>query len=136
MTSLTSFLHRLTQWTSLGSHISASSHKNHHHLRDVEKAESAEKEPSSRPVSAPVAPPVPRMDLVIPDIEDTVMDTVMDDQDKRWNGYESPAPTKGSSGVPVIIISRVRAESGDYTSTWDIAKEEEDDNNNGGPSQV
>lgn len=135
MTSLTSFLHRLTQWTSLGSHISASSHKNHHHhLRDVEKAESTEKEPSSRLVSAPAAPPVPRMDLVIPDIEDTVMDTVMDDQDKRWNDSESPAPIKSSSTVPVIIISRVRAESGDYTSTWDIAKEEDD--NNGGPSQA
>lgn len=135
MTSLTSFLHRLTQWTSLGSQISASSHKNHHQFRDVEKAEPVEKEPSSRPASAPAAPPVPRMDLVIPDIEDTIMDTVMDDQDKRWNGYESPAPTKSTSAVPVIIISKVRAESGDYTSTWDIAKEEEDDNH-GGSSQA
>jgi len=133
MTSLTSLLHRLTQWTSIGSHISASSHKNHHHIRDVEKAEPDEKEPSSRPTTAPAARPVPRMDLVIPDIEDTVMDSMMDDQDKRWDNYEPPVPAKNSSAVPVIIISKVRAESGDYTSTWDVAREEDD---NRGPSQT
>lgn len=133
MTSLTSFLQRLTQWTSLGSHISASSHKHHHHIQDVEKAERGEQAPSSRPVSAPVAPPVPRMDLVIPDIEDTVMGTVMDPQDKGWDGYESPAPGNRPGTVPVIIISKVRADSGDYTSTWDVVREEDDDN---GPPQA
>jgi len=73
------------------------------------------------------------MDLVIPDIEDTVMDSMMDDQDKRWDNYEPPVPAKNSSAVPVIIISKVRAESGDYTSTWDVAREEDD---NRGPSQT
>jgi hypothetical protein len=135
MTSLTSLLQRLTQWTSIGSHMSASSNKNHHHFQDVEKVERGEQEPSSRPVSAPAAPPVPRMDLVIPDIEDTVMDTVMDpqDRDKGWAGYEPPVSNPKSSAVPVIIISRVRAESGDYTSTWDVADEEDGDD---GPSHV
>jgi hypothetical protein len=136
MTSLTSLLQRLTQWTSIGSQISASSNKNHHHLQDVEKAERGEQEPSSRPVSAPAAPPVPRMDLVIPDIEDTIMDTAMDpqDKDKEWTGYyEPPVSTPKSSAVPVIIISRVRAESGDYTSTWDVAGEEDADD---GPSHA
>lgn len=73
------------------------------------------------------------MDLIIPDIEDTVMDTVMDGQDKGWDGYQSPIHTSRPSAVPVIIISRVRAESGDYTSTWDIARE---GNSDDGPSRV
>jgi len=135
MTSLTSLLHRFTQWTSLGSHISASSHKNHHPLQDVEKAERGSQEPSSRPTTAPATPPVPRMDLVIPDIEDTIMDTVMDSQDKDegWAHYEHPVSTstRKSSAVPVIIVSRIRAESGDYTNTWDVARENDGDN---GPS--
>ena len=125
MTSLTSLLHRLTHWTSVGSHISSSSHKNHHPLQDVEKAERGERAPSSRPESTPAARPVPRMDLVIPDIEDTVMGTVVDAQDKSWDGHESH--------VPVIIVSKVRAESGDYRNTWNIAKEEDTDN---GPSHT
>lgn len=67
------------------------------------------------------------MDLVIPDIEDTIMDTVMDGQDKGWDGYQSPIPSSRPSAVPVIMVSRVRAESGDYTSTWDIVREGDND---------
>lgn len=136
MTSLTSLLHRFTQWTSLGSHMSASSNKNHHHLQDVEKAERGGPEPTSRPTTAATIPPVPRMDLVIPDIEDTIMDTVMDSQDKDegWAHYEHPvSPRKKSSAVPVIIVSRIRAESGDYTNTWDVAREGDGDD---GPSHT
>lgn len=73
------------------------------------------------------------MDLIIPDIEDSVMDTVMDGQDKGWDGQQSPIHNSRSSTVPVIIVSRVRAESGDYTSTWDIAREGDSDE---GPPRV
>ncbi|KAI4725143.1 hypothetical protein E4T49_07106 [Aureobasidium sp. EXF-10728] len=133
MTSLTSLLHRLTKWTTVGSHISVSNHKYHHNLQDLEKAEHGEHVPSVDPASATAAPPVPRMDLVIPDIEDTVMDTVMDGYDKGWDGYEYPTQSDRPSAVPVIIVSRVRAESGDYTNTWDIVREED---GNDGPSRV
>ncbi|KAI5195327.1 hypothetical protein E4T39_08263 [Aureobasidium subglaciale] len=121
LSSFTSLLHRITRWTTLGSHISASHHQNQH--QDLEKAVQG-LQTSSRPASASTAPtPVPRMDLVIPDIEDTIMDTVMDGQDKDWHDIESSGSRRNN--VPVIMISRVRPESGDYTSTWDIAKEEE-----------
>ncbi|CAD0106172.1 unnamed protein product, partial [Aureobasidium uvarum] len=135
MSSLTSLLHRLTKWTTLDSHISASNHKYHHHLQDLEKAEHGEQAPSVDPASAATAPPVPRMDLVIPDIEDTIMDTVMDGQDKGWDGYETPAQDSRPGSIPVIIVSRIRAESGDYTNTWDIVREGDDDEN-GRPSRV
>lgn len=127
MTSLTSLLHRLTKWTTLGSQLTGSNNKNHHHLQDLEKAERGQQTLSSRPASAATAPPVPKMDLVIPDIEDTIMDTVMDGQDKGWDGYQSPIPSSRPSAVPVIMVSRVRAESGDYTSTWDIVREGDND---------
>merc|ERR1712093_35504 len=134
MTSLTSLLHRLTKWTTLGSHVTSSDHKNHHHLQDLEKAEQGEQTLCSRPTSAVTAPPIPRMDLVIPDIEDTVMDTVMDGQDKAWDGYQYPASSSEPSVVPVMIVSRIRAESGDYTSTWDVAREGDHDDD--GPSRA
>jgi hypothetical protein len=95
-----------------------------------------QQEPSPSPRSAATMPPVPRMDLVIPDIDDTIMDTVMDSQDKDegWAHYEHPvSPRKKSSAVPVIIVSRIRAESGDYTNTWDVAREEDGDD---GPSHT
>ncbi|KAK6007028.1 hypothetical protein QM012_006036 [Aureobasidium pullulans] len=133
MTSLTSLLHRLTKWSAIGSHMTGSNNRNHHHLQDLEKAEHGEQSLSSRPTSSATAPPVPRMDLVIPDIEDTVIDTVMDGQDKGWDGYHSPAPSSRPGAVPVIIVSRVRAESGDYTNTWDIAREGDGDE---GPSRT
>lgn len=134
MTSLTSLLHRLTKWTTLGSHVTGSNHKNHHHLQDLEKAEQGEQTLSSRPTSAVTAPPIPRMDLVIPDVEDTVMDTVMDGQDKAWDRYQYPASSSRPSVVPVTIVSRIRAESGDYTSTWDVAREGDHDDD--GPSRA
>ncbi|KAI5272442.1 hypothetical protein E4T47_04286 [Aureobasidium subglaciale] len=125
LTSFTSLVHRFTKWTTLDSHIPASHHQNQH--QDLEKAVQG-LQTSSRPASSSTAPPpVPRMDLVIPDIEDTIMDTVMDGQDKGWDDFESPGSRQ--SNVPVIMISRVRAEGGDYTSTWDVVKEE---SSNGG----
>ncbi|KAH0410694.1 hypothetical protein KCU90_g19573, partial [Aureobasidium melanogenum] len=133
MTSLTSLLHRLTKWTTLGSQLTGSNNKNHHHLQDLEKAERGQQTLSSRPASAATAPPpVPHMDLVIPDI-DTVMDTVMDGEDKAWDGYQPPTSSSRPNAVPVIIVSRVRAESGDYTSTWDIVREGDRDD---GPSRA
>jgi len=67
------------------------------------------------------------MDLVIPDIEDTVMDSVMDAQDnKAWDDYEHERSGSGRSNVPVIIVSRVRPESGDYTNTWNVSRVEDD----------
>ncbi|CAD0021769.1 unnamed protein product [Aureobasidium pullulans] len=58
---------------------------------------------------------------------DTVMDSVMDAQDnKAWDDYEHERSGSGRSNVPVIIVSRVRPESGDYTNTWNVSRAEDD----------
>ncbi|TIA53628.1 hypothetical protein D6C77_08045 [Aureobasidium pullulans] len=127
ITSFTSLLHRLTRWTTLGSSISSSCSRQNQDLEKGPPVPLTTTTSSSRPESTSSAPPVPRMDLVIPDIEDTVMDSVMDAQDnKAWDDYEHERSGSGRSNVPVIIVSRVRPESGDYTNTWNVSRAEDD----------
>jgi hypothetical protein len=65
----------------------------------------------------------PRMALVIPDIEDTIIepenDSIMDDQDKDC--YSNNEEQEKAS---VIMVSGARPESGEYWNKWQVSRED------------